>query len=187
MKKILIDIDDTILVDCYLEVVNKYLNTNYTYKDIKKYWVDDIVPEELLEEYLDYFYKKINIYDYGKTNKNAIQIIEELTKYYEVFICSAYIDHRNLEICSEILVHKHNWLIKNLPFIKPENFIFTSRKDIIPTDIKIDDKIDNLENSDTKLLITAYHNKEIPETTLKEKNVIRVDNWDAIAEILLNH
>ena len=46
VKKILIDLDDTILVDCYLEVVNKYLKKNYTYDDIKDYWVDEIVPEK---------------------------------------------------------------------------------------------------------------------------------------------
>ena len=40
---------------------------------------------------------------------------------------------------------------------------------------------------DSKIDNEDIHNKEIPETTLKEKNVIRVDNWDAIAEILLNH
>lgn len=187
MKKILIDIDDTILVDCYLEVVNHYLNTNYTYDDIENYWVDDIVPEEKQKEYLDYFYNHIDIYDYGHTQENVIEVIEQLNQYYDVLICSAYIDHRDLKNCSKILVCKHKWLIKNLPFIKPENFIFTNRKDVIPTDIKIDDKIENLQTCDTKLLITAYHNKNITENELKEKNIIRVNNWKEIAEILLNH
>lgn len=179
--------DDTILVDCYLEVVNEYLNTNYTYKDIKKYWVDEIIPKEKEAEYLDYFYNKINVYDYGHVQENAIHVIEQLNKYYDVLICSAYIDHRDLEICSKILTHKHNWLVKNLPFIKPENFIFTNRKDVIPTDIKIDDKVENLKTCETKLLITAYHNKNIPIEELKAQNIIRVNDWNQIAEILLNH
>lgn len=179
--------DDTILVDCYLEVVNEYLNANYTYKDIKKYWVDEIIPEKKQAEYLDYFYNKINIYDYGHVQENAIHVIEQLNKYYDVLICSAYIDHRDLKICSKILTHKHNWLIENLPFIKPENFIFTNRKDVIPTDIKIDDKVENLKTCETKLLITAYHNKNITDEELKEQNIIRVADWNQIAEILLNH
>lgn len=187
MKKILIDMDDTILVNCYLEVVNEYLNANYTYEDINSYRVDEIVPKDKLGDYLDYFYNHINIYEYGHVQENAIEVIEELNKYYDVLICSAYIDNRDLEKSPKILVHKHNWLIKNLPFIKPENFIFTNRKDVIPTDIKIDDKIENLKTCDTKLLITAYHNKNISEEELKEKNIIRVDNWKDIAEILLNH
>lgn len=187
MKKILIDIDDTILVDCYLEVVNQYLHANYTYKDIDGYWVDDIVPKERQKEYLDYFYNQIDIYEHGQIQENVIEVIEELNKYYDVLICSAYIDHRDLENCSKILVCKHKWLIHNLPFIKPENFIFTNRKDVIPTDIKIDDKIENLETCETKLLITAYHNENISEEELKEKNITRVNNWNEIAEILLNH
>lgn len=187
VKKILIDLDDTILVDCYLEVVNKYLKKNYTYDDIKDYWVDEIVPEKSRDKYLKYFYNDINIYDFGKINEGAIETIENLTKYYEVFICSAYIDYRDIANCSKILIHKHKWLIENLPFIKPENFIFTNRKDVIPTDIKIDDKIENLKNCNTKLLITAYHNKNISEQKLKEENIIRVNSWMDIAEILLNH
>lgn len=187
MKKILIDMDDTILVDCYLEVVNKYLDTNYTYDDIDGYWVDEIIPKDKQEDYLDYFYNHTNIYDYGHVQEDAIEVIEKLNRYYDVLICSAYIDNRDLEKSPNILVHKHNWLIKNLPFIKPENFIFTNRKDVIPTDIKIDDKIENLKTCDTKLLITAYHNKNISDAELKEKNIIRVNNWKDIEEILLNH
>lgn len=97
MKKILIDLDDTIIVDCYLEVVNKYLNKNYTYDDIKEYWVDDIVPKNMQKKYLNYFYNKVDVYDFGKVQEGAIETIERLTKYYEVFICSAYIDERYLE------------------------------------------------------------------------------------------
>ncbi len=187
MKKILIDLDDTILVDCYLEIVNKYLNSNYSYNDIKGYWVDDIIPKEKQEEYLDFFYNHIDVYEYGHVQKNAIRVIEQLNQYYDVLICSAYIDHRDLNNCSKILTCKHKWLIKNLSFIKPENFIFTNRKDVIPTDIKIDDKLENLKTCTTKLLITAYHNKNIKEEDLKKENIIRVNDWDEIAEILLNH
>lgn len=187
MQKILIDIDDTIIVDCYLEIVNKFLNKNYTYDDIKDYWVDTIIPKELESEYLDYIYNKINIYDYGKILDNAISVIKDLTKYYEVFICSAYIDKRSIKDCSHFLVHKHNFLVEKLPFINPENYIFTNRKDIINADIYIDDKLENLTNGKVKLLMTSYHNKNITVEELKEKNIIRVNNWNDVKEILLNH
>ena len=187
MKKIMIDMDDTILADCYLEVVNEYLNTHYTYEDCHDYWIDEMVPKEKQKEYLNHFYNEINVYDYGHVQKNCIKVIEELAKYYEIFICSAYIDHRDISNCSKILLYKHKWLLENLPFIKPENYIFTNRKDIIPVDIIIDDKIENLTSGEVKLLITAYHNKDIPDEILKEKGIQRVQDWDAIAEILLNH
>ena len=34
MKKIMIDLDDTICTGGYLEVLNEYLGTNYTYDDL---------------------------------------------------------------------------------------------------------------------------------------------------------
>ncbi len=187
MKKIMIDMDDTILADCYLEVVNEFLNAHLTYEDCKDYWIDNMVPEEKQKEYLNHFYNEIDIYDYGHVQENCIQVIEELTKYYEVFICSAYIDHRDIENCSKILLYKHKWLLKNLPFVKPENYIFTNRKDVIPVDIIIDDKVENLKSGDVKLLITAYHNEGIPKKELEALGITRVDTWNDIAEILLNH
>ena len=187
MKRIMIDMDDTITIDGYINVVNKFLKADYTYEDIPKYWVDEIVPEKKLDKYLDYFYNKINIYDYTKVNEGALEIIEELTKYYEVVICSAYTDYRYIEGCVNIITHKHKWLLKNLPSVNPDNFIFTSNKHCINAEIKIDDKVSNLENAEVKLLMTAYHNKNITDQELKEKNIIRVNNWKDVAEILLNH
>ena len=184
----MIDMDDTITIDGYITVVNNFLKTHLTYDDIPGYWVDEIVPEKQLNKYLNYFYNKINIYDYVKVNKNALQVIEELTKYYEVVICSAYTDYRYIENCVNIIPHKHKWLLKHLPSVPPDNFIFTSNKGCINAEIKIDDKISNLEgNAELKLLITAYHNKKITDEELKKKNIIRVNSWDDIAEILLNH
>jgi len=184
----MIDLDDTITIDTYLTVVNNYLKTKYTYDDIKDYWVDEIVPDEKMDEYLKYIYNDIDMYDYAKISPNAKNVIEELSKYYEVVICSAYIDHRSINDCAKLLTHKHNWLYENLPFINPNNYIFTSNKECINAEIKIDDKISNLEgDAELKLLITAYHNKNISDEELKEKNIIRVNNWNDIAEILLNH
>lgn len=186
MKTIMIDLDDTITVDNYIEVVNKYLNTNLTYKDIPGYWVDNIVPENQLQDYLDFIYNKINIYDYGKKNGNVCEIIKKLSEKYNICICSAYIDSRDMANCPNLIKHKFNWLLKNLPCVKPENYIFTSNKKIINAEIKIDDKLENLEgNAEIKILITAYHNKNITDKELKAQNVIRANNWDEIAQILL--
>lgn len=184
----MIDLDDTITIDGYINIVNDFLKTNYTYEDIDGYWVDEIVPDNQMQEYLNYFYDKINLYEHVKWNTGAKEVIEKLTKYYEVLICSAYIDHRDIYDSVNLVVHKHHWLLDNLPFIKPENFIFTSHKEVINAEIKIDDKVQNLEgNAELKLLITAYHNKNITNEELKAKNIIRVNNWYEIEEILLKH
>ena len=36
-----------------------------------------------------------------------------------------------------------------------------------------------------KLLINAYHNRDISDEELAKKNIKRVDNWKEIEEILL--
>ena len=45
---------------------------------------------------------------------------------------------------------------KNLDFIEPQNYIFTADKSIVNCDIKIDDKLNNIEGAETKLLFTAW-------------------------------
>ena len=86
MKKILIDIDDTITEGGYLDVLNEYLGTSYTYNDVEDYFVESLLPEGMLDDYLDYFYKKINVYNYVKIKENAIEVIKKLNEKYEIFI-----------------------------------------------------------------------------------------------------
>ena len=52
-------------------------------------------------------------------------------------------------------------------------------------EIKIDDKLNNLKNAETKLLFTAYHNKSLTKEELEKENAIRVDSWEGVREILL--
>ena len=65
------------------------------------------------------------------------------------------------------------------------NFVFVGNKKILKSDIKIDDKIENLINGDIKLLYTAYHNKNISKEELEEKGIVRVNNWLEIEKLLL--
>ena len=51
----------------------------------------------------------------------------------------------------------------------------------------IDDRISNLEGARTKLLFTAYHNKNISNTDLSQDGIIRVNNWYDIENILLGN
>ena len=83
------------------------------------------------------------------------------------------------------LANKYKYLRKEFPFLKTDNFIFTSRKDLVKCDIKIDDRIDNLKGDCVKLLYTARHNKDIPKEELDKLGIIRVNNWQEIKNILL--
>ena len=69
------------------------------------------------------------------------------------------------------------WLINS-------RFIFTVYKTIVNCNIKIDDEINNIEGAETKLLTTAWHNKDLSYKELKNQGIIRVNNWKEIGDIL---
>jgi len=188
MKKVMIDLDGTIVEGGYLEVLNEYLGTNYTYDDVTDYFVEGLLPDEegALEKYLDYFYNNINVYDYTTIKPDAVEVIQKLSEKYEIFICSAYLDKRVPEKSGVVTNNKHMFLLKTFPFLNPKNFIFTSRKDIVDCEIKIDDKVGNLKGlGEIKILIDGHHNKSYTEDDLKERGIQRVTTWKEVEDILL--
>ena len=52
-------------------------------------------------------------------------------------------------------------------------------------DIGIDDRESNLENCDKKLLFTEFRNKKLTDEELKNKGIIRVNNWLDVKKELL--
>ena len=140
MKKIMIDLDETICSPSYLKEVNKYLNTNYKYEDIKTYFVEDIIEEEKKQDFLDYFYQNVNVYDEAMILPDALGVIEKLSHFYEIYIVSAFVDKRRIKESSIMAKYKYEWILKNMPFIDPKKIVLTGSKDIIMCDIKIDEK-----------------------------------------------
>lgn len=185
MKKIAIDMDDVICDGGYLYLVNQFLNTNYTLKDVKGYYIQDLIPEEKKEEWKIY-YTKHNLYDYVNFLENAYEVMEKLSKHYELYVLTAYV-HRDVpEFSGEILKQKYDWLYQNLPFISPDRYIFTTDKSLIQCDVRIDDKLSNLTgNAETKILFTSYHNQEYTKEELEKLGVIRANNWLEIQGVLL--
>jgi len=181
-KRLMIDMDDVIVSGGFLYLMNKFQNTNYREKDFDKFYMQDKIINK--DEFFKYFLKH-NLYDYCTIKEDAKEIIEQLSKIYEIYICTAYIYKEIEEESGIILKYKYDYLIQNFPFLKPKNFIFTGDKSVVDCDIKIDDRIKNLENSNIKLLFTAYHNKDITDLELKDKNIIRVDNWNEIRKVLI--
>ncbi len=186
MKKIMIDLDETICSPTYLEEVNKYMKTNYRYEDIDTYFVEDIIPVKEREKFLDLFYQKANVYQNAKIMPHAIEVIEELTHFYEVYIVSAFVDKRRVAESSIMAKYKYEWIIKNLPFIPPKQIILTGSKDVILCDIKIDDKVSNLKGyGEIKLLLDHLHNRKYSFEELESLGIKRVHDWLQIKEILL--
>ncbi len=187
MKKIMIDLDETIVMDGYLKALNDYKHTNYKAEDIDSYFVEDILSSEEKEKFLDYFYDELNIYDTIKEVPNAIKTIKKLSEYYDIYICAAFVDERRVEKSKVMAMYKYEWIVKNLPFINPKKIILGSAKDIIMCDIKIDDKVSNLKNGygEVKLLLDHRHNQKFDFEDLESLNIRRVYNWEQIESILL--
>lgn len=184
MKKIMVDMDEVICDGGFLSLVNQFLETNYQIEEIKTYYMQDLIPKEKYPEWTKFFNTK-NVYDYCKMLPYSYEVLKKLSKKYEIYIVTAYIFRNNEEYSAKNLSNKFEYLYKNLPFISPNNYIFATNKEIIHCDIKIDDKLSNLKgNAETKLLFTAYHNKELTEEELKQNGVIRVNGWKEIEKLL---
>ena len=186
MKKIMIDLDETICSPSYLKEVNKYLNTNYKYEDIKTYFVEDIIEEDKKQDFLDYFYRNVNVYDEAMLLPDALGVIEKLSHFYEIYIVSAFVDKRRIKESGIMAKYKYEWILKNMPFIDPKKIILTGSKDIIMCDIKIDDKVSNLKGyGKTKLLMDQLHNQKYSFEELTNLNIKRVYDWQQVESILL--
>lgn len=186
LKKVMIDMDDVICDGGFLEVVNMFLGTSYKIEEIKDYYIQNLIPKEKNKEWIEFFDNN-NFYNYAKLLPNAYEVIEKLNEKYEVYIGSAYVFVDEEKISGKLLQNKFEYLYKNLPFIKPEQYIFINNKELLNCEIKIDDKLSNLSgNAEVKLLFSAYHNKNISEEELKNKNVTRVNDWKDIENLLIN-
>ena len=181
-KKIMVDMDEVITEGGFLHLVNEFEGTNYTKEDIKGYYMQDLVSDK--DAFFKYFITK-NQYDYGILIPDVVEVLNVLKDYYDIYICSAYIIKEIPKESGVLLLYKHNYLCEKLPFIPVENFAFINNKSLLNCNIKIDDKIDNLENADIKILFSSYHNQDLDEEFLKQKGVIRANSWLDIKNILL--
>lgn len=186
MKKIMIDMDDVICTGGYLNLINKYLKTDYKIEDFKDYFLEEIlISKEEKEKYFDYFFNQ-NVYKHSYLIENAKEVLMKLNKEYDLYICTAYFHPDRIEKSGLHCMNKYEWLVNNLPFIDASHFVFINDKTMFKCDIKIDDRINNLEgDAPLKLLFDAWHNRDISDEDLKEKGIIRVKNWLEIEKILL--
>lgn len=181
-KRIMVDMDDVITTGGFLHLINEYLKTNYTEDDFESFYMQDIVPNK--DEFFKWF-KTYNMYDYCKLTPNAYEVLEKLSKNYEIFIGTSYIIRDIIKDTAFLLPQKYEFLINTFPFINPNNIIFLGNKSVLNCDIKIDDRIDNLDGAKTKILFTAWHNKNISKDELNNKGIKRANNWKEIENILL--
>lgn len=181
-QRLMIDMDDVIVSGGFLYLINQYLGTHYTEADFKNFYMQDVIPDK--QDFFRYFLTK-NMYDYCEMNENADKVIKELNEVFKIYIGTSYFIPEIPRESGIILVQKYNFLMNSLPFLTAKNFVFLVDKSVLNCEIKIDDRTDNLDGAETKILYTAYHNKDISSVILQQQRIERAENWLDVKKMLL--
>ncbi|MCI9279229.1 MAG: hypothetical protein HFJ02_00320 [Bacilli bacterium] len=183
MKTIMVDMDDVLTFGNFTEILEKFLGYKPDYDKIKTYYIQDILGEK--KEAFFKIFKDLDMYEKATLLPDCYEVLKELNKIYKIYICTDYIWPEIIKYAGNNLKNKYQFLYEKLDFLNPKQFIFTSDKSIVNCDIKIDDKVNNIKGASTKLLFTAWHNKDLTEDELQKEKIIRVNNWKEIKKILL--
>lgn len=184
-KKIMLDMDDVITIHGLSNLIEKFLGEKLEETDNNTYYRQDLLGDKK-EDFFKFFVTQ-NLYDNVDLVDNCKEVLEEICKYYDVYITTDYIWRDVPDYAGDNMRNKFNFLNKNFPFLDRRKYVFTGSKDIVKCDIRIDDKIENLIGDDSeKYLFTAYHNKTISKEELDKLEIIRVNSWLELSEILLS-
>ncbi len=181
----MVDMDDVMTYGNFAKMLEDYLGYKPDYSSIKHYYIQDILGDKK-DDFFSKF-KDMNMYEDATLLPDCYEVLKKLSGKYNIYICTDYIWREIPEYAGNNLRNKYNFLYEKLEFINPKNFIFVGDKSVVNCDIKIDDKINNIQGNNMKLLFTAWHNKSISDEELKDQDIIRVNNWKEIEEILLNN
>jgi 5'(3')-deoxyribonucleotidase len=174
MERIIIDMDE-VIADPMGEMINWY-KTEYGHPiDYQKMlggsWVKGF-PEEhhsLIRERLfaEGFFRQLPVM------KDAVEVLGEMNKQYEIFIVSAATEFPNS------LKDKLEWLTEHFPFLTWRQLVLCGDKRMVSGDYMIDDHVRNLQHfNGKKYLFTSPHNLDI-------MGYPRINNWNEAAEIFI--
>lgn len=183
-KKLMIDMDEVITGENLTPMIETFLGYSIDLSQTG-YYIQNVLGERK-KEFFEKVFPYQNLYEKAELKEGCRDTLLKLNEQYEIYIVTAYLWPDALSSTGNILKYKFDFLIKKLPFLQPNNFIFINDKSMIHFDIKIDDRIQNLQNTDIKLLFDSYHNKNITNEELEERSIKRVMNWKEIEQILLN-
>jgi 5'(3')-deoxyribonucleotidase len=188
MKKeiLIIDFDEVIIEKFFLYRFNEFTGKNLTENDFTKVYMQDELEPVEREKFFEYLFSRKNVYENVPLMPDAKETLEKLNQKYELYLCSDFLLKGYERQSSKLLMDKCEIYNKELPFIEPTQYIFMRNKPLIKADILIDDRLTNFsKNVKTKLLYTAYHNKNMSKAELDKLGLVRVSSWKEISAILL--
>lgn len=173
--KIGIDFDNVLAnsTSVYLELFNKLVSTNYKLNDIRDYNICKILPNKY-DNLVRRLWQDKFIWDNIQPLSDSQTYTSLLAKKHELYVITAS--------TPSVIDWKFNWLKKNYPFLKEENFIVIRDKQLINIDVLIDDYEINLINGNYKgILLNKPWNEDFNES---EYNISRANNWEEIYQII---
>ena len=153
----------------WLEYYNAIFDDNLKAEDLKGWAIKEYVKPEAKE----FILKILNIpgfYRDLEVTKDSQRVLRKLQEQgHELFIVTDPFTKMSMQ-------SKHEWLQENFPFIKKENYVFTSRKDLLDLDVLIDDGVHNCESfKGMSLLFDTPYNVE-QEGFFKVKNWVHIEH-----------
>lgn len=185
MKTLMVDMDDVITDGKFFSLICEFLGQDINRDDVKDYYLQTLI-EDRKAEFWDSV-KERDFYEEAPLKTGCYEVLKKLNEQYDIYIVTSYLWKDVIDISGKTLSDKYYYLRSELPFICPEKYIFTTNKKIINFDVRIDDKLENLEGASKKLLFDAWHNRHLSDEKLAKEGVIRVKSWKDIEEVLINN
>lgn len=171
MKKIAVDMDG-VLADVYHQFIQMHLEESGELlyeKDLEGLTEYEAFPHILKHVHSPGFFLTAPLI------ADSQEVLEKLHNKYEVFIVSAATEF------PLSLAEKQTWLNEHFPFIDWKHMVFCGSKEIIKSDIMIDDHFKNLDFFEGEtFLFTQPHN--VRRDSGKHK---RVSNWKELQMLLI--
>src|SRR5699024_4502002 len=112
---LLLDVDEVICFEGFLDAVNDFLGTTYQIDDFTDYFIDEVtIPKEQFQEFQE-FVRKRNLYETAKLLPGAQETIAALREKYEIFFLSSCVNPFDLEGSGKLFQDKYNYLRSTLP------------------------------------------------------------------------
>lgn len=175
-KIILCDADD--VIENFCDTWIGYLNNKYGTKVL----IEDIVDWDIRKAFPELTSDQIFAPTYEKTFWNRIEampgcyeVLKMINTLHNLYIVTA----SNYQTCDA----KIEKILELYSFLNWDQFVITSKKQLVFGDYLIDDGVHNLEDGRYKgILFDRPHNRLFDE---KAAGITRVYSWDEIGQILL--
>ena len=171
--RILVDMDDVLenFTECWVEYLNARYGTVVSITDITEWDMSHAFPTLSREQIYSAEFED-DFWDGFKPVPGAARVLEKLiSEGHEIFIVTAT-SYQNVKAKMD------RALFRFYPFLKWEQVVITSCKQMVKGDVLIDDGPHNLVNGEYgKILFSANHNRSVEADSI---GAVRAENWDDV-------